>query len=112
MEHDWLPTTIGNGEKICRRCWNTNTQLAAAGQLLECTEPGRPVPPPQLPPEVFIEYALLDDEDGHWISIKVNGHPYGEIGPFDTMDERERAYVDLQAMTAAHGTPAAPQTRH
>lgn len=37
MEHDWTPSTLGHGETMCRRCYGTNRELAALGELDHCT---------------------------------------------------------------------------
>ena len=56
MQHDWVPSTLGHGETMCRRCAITNREAAVLGRI-ECDTPppkpandstGQPVP---LPPE-------------------------------------------------------------
>lgn len=42
MDHDWQPSTLGHGEQMCRRCFGTNRELAALGELGHCTA----APPP------------------------------------------------------------------
>lgn len=41
MQHDWIPSTLGHGETMCRRCCVTNREAAAIG-MIECD-----APPPQ-----------------------------------------------------------------
>lgn len=41
MQHDWIPSTLGHGETMCRRCFVTNREAAAIG-MTECD-----APPPQ-----------------------------------------------------------------
>lgn len=41
MQHDWIPSTLGHGETMCRRCFITNREAAALGLTNSCD-----VPPP------------------------------------------------------------------
>lgn len=34
--HDWTPSTLGHGETMCKRCFITNREAAALGQLNRC----------------------------------------------------------------------------
>jgi hypothetical protein len=36
MQHDWIPSTLGHGETMCRRCFITNREAAAIGEH-ECS---------------------------------------------------------------------------
>lgn len=54
MEHDWAPSSLGHGEAMCRRCFGTNRELAALGELAECHAPV-PTPTP----------ANTDDDEDH-----------------------------------------------
>lgn len=68
MQHDWIPSTLGHGETMCRRCFVTNREAAAIG-MTECE-----VPPPQPANEnkperewtqdEIDEEMFCDDEDG------------------------------------------------
>ena len=44
MQHDWVPSTLGHGEQMCARCYITNREAAALGQLNECS----PLPETQI----------------------------------------------------------------
>ena len=37
-EHDWVPSTLGHGEMMCRRCLMTNREALILGK---CQEPPR-----------------------------------------------------------------------
>ena len=53
MEHDWQPSTLGHGETMCRRCFGTNRELAALGELDHCTAPPpKPANEPEPPRDV------------------------------------------------------------
>lgn len=41
-QHDWVPSMLGHGEIMCRRCFGTNRELAVLGEMDHCT-----VPPPK-----------------------------------------------------------------
>lgn len=36
VQHDWIPSTLGHGETMCRRCCITNREAAALLLLDEC----------------------------------------------------------------------------
>jgi hypothetical protein len=36
MTHDWIPSTLGHGETMCRRCFITNREAAALGVEDKC----------------------------------------------------------------------------
>jgi len=38
MQHDWVPSTLGHGNQMCRRCWVTDMEAAAIG-MTECDAP-------------------------------------------------------------------------
>ena len=38
MKHDWIKSTLGHGDLMCRRCWVTNLEAAAIG-MVECDPP-------------------------------------------------------------------------
>lgn len=38
MEHDWIPSTLGHGNKMCRRCCATDLEAAVIG-LTKCDAP-------------------------------------------------------------------------
>jgi hypothetical protein len=40
MQHDWIPSTLGHGNLMCRRCWATDLEAAAIG-LIDCPGSGR-----------------------------------------------------------------------
>ena len=54
MQHDWIKSTLGHGETMCSRCFITNREAAAIGEM-ECS-----VPPP---PKAANENAPQDDDD-------------------------------------------------
>lgn len=66
--------------------------------------------PPLKKTEVVAEYILRDMRDGEfWLDIKVHGGPgSGSIGPFDTAEERQRAYDDLLSMMRSLGAKDLP----
>ncbi len=35
--HDWIPSTLGHGDVMCRRCRVTNREAAVIGTLNECS---------------------------------------------------------------------------
>lgn len=39
MQHDWVPSTLGHGETMCRRCFVTNREAAVLGTLNYCDVP-------------------------------------------------------------------------
>jgi hypothetical protein len=55
--------------------------------------------------KVMIEYLFGEDGDTGqlWIDIRVNREPYGQIGPFETDGERQRAYDDILSITRSVG---------
>ena len=55
MKHDWIKSTLGHGETMCRRCGMTNREAAVLGYLDECdgsTQPETEVIPNQRPEQV------------------------------------------------------------
>lgn len=34
MKHDWVPSNLGHGETMCRRCYITNREAAILRQFL------------------------------------------------------------------------------
>ena len=45
MQHDWIPSTLGHGEKMCSRCLVTNREAAALGITDHCDVAPKPPPP-------------------------------------------------------------------
>ena len=39
IPHDWIPSTLGHGEAMCRCCLITNREAAILGQLNNCSVP-------------------------------------------------------------------------
>lgn len=39
--HDWVKSTLGHGETMCRNCFITNREAAALGCLEVCDVPPR-----------------------------------------------------------------------
>lgn len=37
--HDWTPSTLGHGEKMCKRCSMTNREATALGKSERCDMP-------------------------------------------------------------------------
>lgn len=68
QQHDWVKSTLGHGEQMCRRCFGTNRELAAIGQLESCTavEPE----PSKGASRVTIERVLRDDDDHTGANIR------------------------------------------
>lgn len=44
MQHDWIPSTLGHGETMCRRCFVTNREAVALGISNTCDVPPKPAP--------------------------------------------------------------------
>lgn len=69
--------------------------------------------PPKQKTEVMAEFTFRDmREGGFWIDVAIERKPYTSLGPFDTQQERRRAYDDLLAMTRSVGAkdmPSRPQ---
>lgn len=68
MQHDWVPSTLGHGNKMCRRCWATDLEAAALGQLNDCPAPS-PAPKPANQNEREwtqdeIDADMFTDDDG------------------------------------------------
>ena len=40
MQHEWITSTLGHGEQMCRHCKVTNREAAAIGIVDECSRPG------------------------------------------------------------------------
>lgn len=41
MRHNWVPSTLGHGNKMCNRCWATDLEAEAIG-LVECDAAPKP----------------------------------------------------------------------
>jgi hypothetical protein len=39
MQHDWIASTLGHGNKMCSRCFVTDMEAAAIGMFI-CDPPG------------------------------------------------------------------------
>lgn len=62
MLHDWIPSTLGHSETMCRRCFVTNREAAALGIQYACDVPG-PEPKPandnvDVDPTVWTQEAI------------------------------------------------------
>lgn len=44
IPHDWIPSRLGHGETMCRRCCVTNREAAVLGILYSCPTPPAIVP--------------------------------------------------------------------
>jgi hypothetical protein len=44
-QHDWIPSTLGHGETMCRNCSITNREAAVLGTLNECDAPSAKMTP-------------------------------------------------------------------
>lgn len=42
MQHDWVKSTLGHGNLMCTRCWTTDLEAMALGEMYHCSVP----PPP------------------------------------------------------------------
>lgn len=42
--HDWIPSTLGHGETMCRKCFITNREAAVLGLLNHCDAPEKGAP--------------------------------------------------------------------
>lgn len=37
VPHEWIPSTLGHGESMCKHCFVTNREAAVLGELNHCT---------------------------------------------------------------------------
>lgn len=51
--HDWVKSTLGHGETMCRRCKITNREAGVLGRMNECD-----VPPPPDETENYLRTIL------------------------------------------------------
>ena len=58
MQHDWIPSTLGHGNVMCRRCCVTDLEAAAIG-MTECD-----APPPKAANQNTDPDDCLSDDDG------------------------------------------------
>ena len=58
MQHDWIPSTLGHGDTMCRRCWVTNLEAAVLGCMDHCD-----VPPPLPTPANENTDEIYDETD-------------------------------------------------
>lgn len=54
MQHNWIKSTLGHGETMCSRCFITNREAAALGQMNVCETP---------PPKPANDLSDVHDED-------------------------------------------------
>jgi hypothetical protein len=59
--------------------------------------------------EAIVEYIFREDDDEFWIDVRVNRAPYGALGPFDTAEERQRAFDELIQMACSLGAREIPK---
>jgi hypothetical protein len=59
MNHDWIPSRLGHGETMCRRCFVTNREAAALGITNVCDTPP---PAPKAANENTTERKWSQDE--------------------------------------------------
>jgi hypothetical protein len=62
-----------------------------------------PKPPLPTSREVVAKYIFRDASGKFFIDIQIDDTPYSILGPFDTSDERQRAYDDLLDMMRQTG---------
>ncbi|MBG6209761.1 hypothetical protein IWQ49_004436 [Labrenzia sp. EL_126] len=36
--HEWVPSTLGHGESMCKHCFITNREAAVLGKLNDCSK--------------------------------------------------------------------------
>ena len=48
-QHEWIISTLGHGETMCRNCFITHREAAVLGMLLTCDAPDQS--PMAAPPE-------------------------------------------------------------
>lgn len=53
MRHDWVDSTLGHGNKMCRRCFTTDMEAAALGIQDHC----------DVPPKAANENVVQPDDD-------------------------------------------------
>ena len=44
MQHEWIKSTLGHGETMCKRCFVTNREAAAIGMDSCDADPGEDLP--------------------------------------------------------------------
>ena len=65
MQHDWIKSTLGHGDLMCRRCFVTNLEAAAIG-MAEC-EPPPPKAANQNAPERQWTQEEIDAEQEQYL---------------------------------------------
>lgn len=65
MQHNWVPSTLGHGNKMCNRCWVTDLEAAAIG-MVECDAAPKPANEnaPATVSQEMIDDQMLQDDDG------------------------------------------------
>lgn len=56
MQHDWIKSTLGHGNQMCRRCFVTDLEAAAIG-MTQCDPP-----PPKAANQNVVERQWTQDE--------------------------------------------------
>ncbi len=67
MEHDFVPSTLGHGTVMCRRCYATEKELEALGKLAQCD--GDPVADAKTVPgtvQIIEDGKVVQTETMHW----------------------------------------------
>lgn len=55
--HDWIPSSLGHGETMCRYCYGTNRELAVLGQLNHCDKAPDPNDPDRIKKRAIMAMA-------------------------------------------------------
>lgn len=73
MQHDWIKSTLGHGDLMCRRCFVTSLEAAAIG-MTEC-EPPPPKAANQNAPERQWTRDEIDEDMGLPFICPVTSQP-------------------------------------
>ena len=72
-QHDWIASTLGHGEQMCRRCFITNREADALGAFT-CDVPS-PKPANENLPTQEMTQAEIDDDYGQPFVCPVTCQP-------------------------------------
>lgn len=76
-QHDWIPSRLGHGETMCRRCFITNREAAALGEM-HCSIPPKNSEAQDTPPsgQGHIERGGSTDDAG--VLSEHQAHPVND----------------------------------
>jgi hypothetical protein len=83
LPHDWIPSTLGHGETMCRRCKITNREAAALGVEDRCS-----ANPPPRSFDIWTIYYNTSDHPGMYVARRFDVDvPTSDMFVADTLDE-------------------------